>query len=53
MAVRQADIIYFPLDAVGTDSNEEPAGKILEAFRRNTNSFAIAWQGIETDQQAI
>jgi hypothetical protein len=53
MAVRQADIIYFPLEAVDDDSNEEPAGKILEAFRRNTKSFSIAWQGIETDQQTI
>ena len=52
-ALQHADIIYVPVEAIGLSSAEQSAWKILEAFRRSGNSFAIAWTGVACDQQPL
>jgi hypothetical protein len=50
-AVARADIIYFPIETFGPA--EHPVWKIMALFKRRDESFSIAWQGIEIDQQSI
>ena len=41
--VEEADIIYFPSEAVALSSRSETAWRLVEALRRNGNSFALGW----------
>lgn len=51
-AVQNAGLVYFPIDESGVAA-EQAAWKMLEAFRRSGVSFAIAWQGVDIDQQPV
>ena len=41
--IQEADIIYFPTEAAVFESRSEPAWKLLDALRRDAQSFALAW----------
>jgi hypothetical protein len=47
LAVQRADIIYFPVEAIGAESDEQPSVKIVRALQNGGTRFSIAWQGIE------
>jgi uncharacterized iron-regulated protein len=51
--VQNADIIYFPAELSGPASRSEPATKLVEALQRSGNSFAIGWDQIGGDEQAL
>jgi hypothetical protein len=48
--IEDADIIYFPSESVALGSRTEAAWKLLEALRRNENSFALGWDVSAGDQ---
>jgi hypothetical protein len=52
LSVHHADIIYFPVEAIGAGLPEQSAAKILRAIKRGGAPFAIAWEGIESNQQS-
>ena len=43
--IQDADIIYFPSEALALTSRSEPAWKLLGALRGSAGSFAIGWDG--------
>ena len=43
--IQDADIIYFPSEALVLNSRSEPAWKLLGALRSSVSSFAIGWDG--------
>src|SRR6476620_12546913 len=47
--VEDADIIYFPSEAIALTSRSDPAWKVLTALRQSGNSFALGydWTGKE------
>jgi hypothetical protein len=52
LAVQHADIIYFPVEAIGAEPFDQPPVKIVEALKNSGTPFSIAWQGIEHDRNA-
>jgi hypothetical protein len=50
IAVQRADIIYFPVEAIGTESIDQALAKIVEALQNGGTQFSIVWQGIEHDK---
>ena len=50
LAVQRADIIYFPVEAIGTEQIDQPSSKIVQALKNGGTRFSIAWQGIEHDK---
>ncbi len=50
LAVQHADIIYFPVEAIGPESGDQPSMKIVQALKNSGTPFSIAWQGIEHDR---
>ena len=50
LAVQRADILYFPVEAIGPDSIDRPSVKIVQALKNGGTQFSIAWQGIENDR---
>jgi hypothetical protein len=50
LAVQRADIIYFPVEAIGSESIDQALAKIVEALQNGGTQFLIAWQGIEHDK---
>ena len=50
LAVERADIIYFPVEAIGPESIEQPPVKIVQALQNGGTPFSIAWEGIEHDK---
>ena len=50
LAVQRADIIYFPVEAIGNESIDEPPVKIVQSLKNGETQFSIAWQGIEHDK---
>ena len=50
LAVQRADIIYFPVEAIGAESVDQPPVKIVQALKNGGTRFSIAWQGIEHDK---
>ena len=51
--VQNADIIYFPTELPGPASRSEPATKLVDALQRSGNSFAIGWDLIGGEEQAL
>jgi hypothetical protein len=51
--IADADIIYFPSESVVLNSRSEAAWKLLEALRRNEDSFALGWDLTARDQLKI
>jgi hypothetical protein len=51
--VQDADIIYFPSEAVSLTSRSEPAWKVLAALRQSESSFALGydWAGKESGRR--
>lgn len=50
LAVQRADIIYLPVEAIGSDSFDRPPAKIVQALKDDGTRFSIAWLGIEHDK---
>jgi hypothetical protein len=48
--IQEADIIYFPNEAAAFGSRSDPAWKLLDALRRNAQSFALAWDWITNER---
>jgi uncharacterized iron-regulated protein len=51
--VQNADIIYFPTELPGPASRSEPATKLVDALQRSGNAFAIGWDVIGGEEQAL
>jgi uncharacterized iron-regulated protein len=51
--VQNADIIYFPTELSGPASRSEPATKLVDALQRSGSSFAIGWDLIGGEEQAL
>jgi uncharacterized iron-regulated protein len=51
--VQNADIIYFSTGLPGPVSRSEPATKLVDALQRSGNSFAIGWDLIGGEEQAL
>jgi hypothetical protein len=51
--VQNADIIYFPSEAVGSSGRFEPAWKVVEALQRDGGPFAIGWDAIGGEEQPL
>lgn len=51
-AVRDADVIYYPLDAAKS-SLDLTGWRLAETLRAEDGTRAVAWQTIDADQQAI
>jgi hypothetical protein len=51
--VQNADIIYFPTELLGPGLSSEPAAKLMRALAENGNSFAIGWDLIAAEEQAL
>jgi uncharacterized iron-regulated protein len=51
--VQNADIVYFPTELSGRASRSEPATKLVDALRHSGNSFAIGWDLIGGEEQAL
>jgi uncharacterized iron-regulated protein len=51
--VHNADIIYFPTELSKPAARSEPATRLLDALRRSGNSFAIGWDLIGGEEQAL
>jgi len=51
--VQNADIIYFPTELAGPASRFEPATKLVDALQRSGSSFAIGWDLICGNEQAL
>src|SRR6476661_7158129 len=51
--LEEADIIYFPTEAAVFGSHSDLAWKLLDALRRDSRSFAVAWDwgGNERDRR--
>jgi hypothetical protein len=49
--VQNADIIYFPSEAVGSSGRFEPAWKLVETLQRDGGPFAIGWDAIGGEEQ--
>ena len=49
--IQEADIIYFPTEAAVFASRSDPAWKLLDAFRRDAQSFALAWDWTTTERE--
>lgn len=51
--VQDADIIYFPSEAIALTSRADPAWKVLAALRQNGSSFALGydWTGKESGRR--
>jgi hypothetical protein len=51
--VQDADIIYFPSEAITLTSRSDPAWKVLVALRQNGSSFALGydWIGKESGRR--
>jgi hypothetical protein len=51
--VDEADIIYFPTEAITLTTRADPAWKILAALRQSGNSFAVGhdWAGKESGRR--
>ena len=51
--VQNADIIYYPAELPGSASRSEPAMKLVDALQRSGNAFAIGWDLISGEEQAL
>ena len=51
--VQNADLIYFPTELLGPPPRTEPATKLVEALKRNGDSFAIGLGLIGGEEQAL
>jgi uncharacterized iron-regulated protein len=51
--VQNADIIYFPTELAESASRSEPAMKLVDALQRSANAFAIGWDLIGAEEQAL
>jgi hypothetical protein len=51
--VQNADIIYFPSEAVGSSGRFESAWKLVEALQRDAGSFALGWDAIGGEEQPL
>jgi hypothetical protein len=51
--VQNADIIYFPSESVGSSGRFEAAWKLVEALQRDGGSFAVGWDSIDGEEQAL
>jgi hypothetical protein len=51
LSVQRADIIYFPVEAIGAGSTEQSVAKIFRTLKSSRTPFVIAWEGIESSQQ--
>ncbi|HEX7517933.1 MAG TPA: ChaN family lipoprotein [Chthoniobacterales bacterium] len=51
--VQNADIIYFPTELPGPASRSAPATKLVDALQRSENSFALGWDLIGGEEQAL
>src|SRR5947208_2417511 len=51
--VQEADIIYFPSEAITLTSRSDPAWKVLAALRQSGSSFALGydWAGKESGRR--
>jgi hypothetical protein len=49
--VESADIIYFPVESFALLPRSGAAWKLLEAFRRSGNSFAVGWDTAAGDEK--
>ena len=52
-SVQRAEIIYFPVEAIGAGSTEQSAAKVFQTLKNDGAPFVIAWVGIESSQQPI
>jgi hypothetical protein len=50
LSVQRAEIIYFPVEAIGAGSTEQSVAKILRTLKSGGAPFTIAWEGIESSQ---
>lgn len=53
LLVENADIIYFPSELVGPPRSSEASWKLVEALQRNGGRFALGWDLIGGEDQAI
>jgi hypothetical protein len=51
--VQNADIIYFPSEAVGTSGRFEAAWKLVEALQQDGGPFAVGWDTIGGEEQRL
>lgn len=51
--VQNADIIYFPTELLGPGLSSGPAAKVMDALQGSGNSFAIGWDFIAVEEQAL
>jgi hypothetical protein len=50
--VQSSDIIYFPIESVALLPRSSAAWKLLEAVKRNGDSFALGWDAAVGDERA-
>jgi hypothetical protein len=51
--VQNADIIYFPTELLGPGLSSGPAAKLMDALEGSGNPFAIGWDFIAAEEQAL
>lgn len=51
--IKNADIIYFPVEQLASSGASEPAWKLTEALQRSGVPFALAFDVIDAEQQPL